>query len=157
MVGIGAIMFGDLVNDRIKDVVFDWDRILDFNGDTAPYIQYSHARICSILRKALGKGLKPTKDINFALFRDESEHKLVTMLSNFSEIIIDSINHYKPSILCRYLLDLAQALNEFYHRCVVIDDKNPELSKARLLLVDCVRQVLANGLDLLGIRFPQEM
>ncbi len=156
-VAYSAMKFVMLKYDSIKIISFDINEAMDFEGETGPYIQYSHARICSILRKAIGKELKPNIKIDFTLLKEESEHKLITILSNFQNIIIDSANHYKPSILCRYLLDLAQAFNEFYHQCVVVDKDNIELSKSRLLLVDSVRQVIKNGLLLLGIEAPIEM
>lgn len=153
MVGIGAVIFGDLSNDRIKDVDFDWDKALDFAGDTSPYIQYAHARTCSILRKE-GPGTLPEADLS--LLQGEEEQALVLHLSRFRETIQRATDSYRPSILARYLLDLTRDFNHFYHRCPVLT-AGEEQKKARLLLVDGVRQVLANGLYLLGIKAPREM
>lgn len=156
-VAFGAMKFGMLKFDNIKPIIFDIQESLDFEGETGPYVQYAHARICSIIKKAKENKLKPAVKIDFSLLKDESEHKLITLLANFSATIAASAEHYKPSTLCRYLLDLAQAFNEFYHKCIVVDENSLELSKARLLLVDCARIVLENGLDLLGIEAPDEM
>jgi len=141
----------------MKDFTYDPKKSLDFEGETGPYVQYAHARICSILRKAQKQNIKLELKINFGLLSHETEHKLITLLSNFENIIISSAEHHKPSTLCRYLLDIAQTFNEFYHKCVVLDKDKPEITKSRLLLSDCVRQVLENGLGLLGIEAPSSM
>ncbi len=153
MVGIGAVIFGDLSNDRVKDIDFDWDKVLDFSGETSPYIQYAHARICSILRKE-DAHISPQAD--FSLLSREEEQSLISYLARFSENIKRAADNYKPSILARYLIDLTREFNYFYHRCPVLTAEK-ELKEARLLLIDGVRQVLVNGLYLLGIKAPQEM
>jgi len=150
-VGIGAVIFGDLYNDRIKDVEFDWDKVLDFSGETAPYIQYSHARICSILRKAgLCLGGDP------ALLLLEEEQAVVRTLARYPGAIVRAAETGRPSVMARYLVDLARDFNRFYHQCPVLQ-AGEDLKNARLLLIDAVRQVLANGLYLLGIAAPEEM
>ena len=157
MVGVGAIIFADLSNDRIRDIDFDWNRMLSFEGETAPYLQYTHARACSILRKAVKEhSLGVSPHINFELLQLPEEISVVKKLYAYSEVIEKSALSYKPHHLAHYLIALAQAFNEFYHQCQVLsEDKNQ--TKARLLLVDCVRQVLENGLNLLGIQAPEEM
>lgn len=151
-VGIGAVIFGDLSNDRVKNIDFDWDKVLDFSGETAPYIQYSHARICSILRKA---GEKPAA-YDASLLTADEEQAVVGILARYSDQIARAAETYKPSVLARYLIDVASAFNRFYHQCPVLNAPE-ELKHARLALIDAVRQVLSNGLTLLGIAAPSEM
>lgn len=153
-VGLGAIIFGDLINDRIKDVEFSWEKILDFSGETAPYIQYSHARICSILKRS--GGIPRPEEFHPELMEAEEEQGLIIALGRFTESIERAAYTYKPSILARYLIDLAKAFNRFYHNCPVIQAP-AGVQESRLLLIDAVRQVLANGLYLLGIEAPEEM
>lgn len=153
MVGVGAIIFGDLSNDRIKDIEFVWEKMISFEGDTGPYLQYSHARACSILKKAKTK--LETK-IDFSLLKSKEEMLLLSNLSNFPEILVKVAESYKPHILANYLISLAHSFNEFYQACPVISEKK-QLMKSRLLLVDCTRQTLENGLKLLGIMAPKEM
>jgi arginyl-tRNA synthetase len=155
MVAVGAIFFGDLLNDRMKDVVFDISRILSFEGDTGPYLMYSHARAASVVRKA--KPLKPSKDCDTFLLQDPSEQKVVKILAKFPDSIKHSLSHYKPHLLAQYLIELGRAFNEFYHKCPVLQEKNKDLQIARLTLIEVSRQVIENGLQLLGIKAPEEM
>ncbi len=154
-VGLGAVRFGDLSNDRVKNIEFDWEKVLDFSGETAAYIQYAHARICSIIRKTESE--TPAWDDQAALLLEmDEEITLVKTLARLPEKIIDSAESYKPSILARYLIDVAREFNRFYHNCPVLNSA-PEIKHGRLLLIDATRQVLANGLGLLGIIAPEEM
>ncbi len=150
-VGVGALIFGDLCNDRIKDVDFDWDQVMDFSGETAPYIQYAHARICSILRKA---PLEP--GFNLSLLDNEYEYALTAVLGKYPAAIARAGETCKPSFVARYLIDVAKEFNRFYHQCPVLNAP-PAVRAARLALIDAARQVLANGLSLLGIEAPEEM
>ncbi len=152
MVGIGAIIFGDLCNDRTRDIVFDLGKFTSFEGETGPYLQYTHARLCSILRKQPRQQKKP---INFSCY-DAQEMFIISQLGNFSAIIIDASRQYKPHILARYLLDLAQQVNSFYTSHPVLQD-NKELEHARLAFISAVKIVLATGLHLLGIEAPAAM
>lgn len=152
MVGVGAVIFGDLSNDRIKEITFDWERILDFNGETAPYLQYTHARICSILRK-----VGDNYDLNMlAKLTGEFEQEVVKSIAGFEESLIKARELNKPHIIARYLLDLAKAFNRFYNRCPILDQEE-EIKSARLVLCDSTRQVLKNGLNILGIKTPEAM
>lgn len=150
-VGVGAIIFGDLCNDRSRDILFDIDKFTSFEGETGPYLQYTHARLCSILRK---KKL-PDSKVNYVLY-DKEEQEIVKHLGRFSDLLVDATQQYKPHILARYLLDLAQMINSFYVSHPVLQN-DKELEKARLALITAVKTVLENGLQLLGITALEEM
>lgn len=154
-VGLGAVRFSDLSNDRIKDIEFDWDKALDFSGETAAYIQYAQARICSILRKAGENSLTWTDEAALNL-RQAEEQALIKTLAYFPQKIEAAAEGYRPSVLARYLIDVARDFNRFYHQCPVINS-DADVQRARLLLISATRQVLINGLSLLGIGAPEEM
>ena len=158
-VGLGAIIFGDLVNDRIKNVEFDWESALDFSGETAPYIQYSHARISSILRK-ISEDLSTmeTNEIRklAELLSAPEEEQIIITMSRFPEHIRRAAEEYKPSVIAHYLITLARDFSKFYHNCPVLSAEE-NIKKARLLLIQGVRIVLQNGLSLLGVSAPPEM
>jgi arginyl-tRNA synthetase len=152
-VGIGAIIFSELSTKRVKDVMFDWNEILNFDGETGPYVQYTHARLCSVLRKC---GEKATNEVNFDVYKEDDELLLVKKLEFFPLTIIRAAQNCEPSIVSKYLLDLCSTFNRFYqHHRILIDDT--ELKKARILLVDSVRQVIKNGLSILGLKAPEKM
>ncbi|MDR2202181.1 MAG: arginine--tRNA ligase [Clostridiales bacterium] len=147
-VGVGAVIFFALSTSRIKDTVFSYDKALNFDGETAPYIQYTHARCCSILEKCVG-GNDAGADFNGLC--DDAGFGVVKLLARFDETVAAAWEKYEPSILARYLIDLCQVFNKFY-----IDHKvagNPE----RVLLTRCVRDVIKNGLSLLLIEAPNKM
>ncbi|BBO16471.1 arginine--tRNA ligase [Candidatus Brocadia pituitae] len=153
-VGIGAVIFADLCTKRNKDVVFDWDEVLNFEGETGPYIQYTHARLCSILRKY---GRPVTIDnIQFELLKEEEAFILIKNLGQFPPIILKAAEFYEPSLICNYLIDVCGSLNRFYNAHRVLSD-DEELTKARILLVDATRQVIKNGLHVLGMQAPEQM
>jgi len=150
-ISLSAIKFHMLRTDPVKDMVFDPKESISFEGETGPYVQYAYARIASILRK-YGKKLKQA---DFSVFGDD-EACLVKQLAKFPDIVGEAGRHYKPSLICRYLLDLAQMLGEYYHRVPVL--KAPENEKlARLALIDAVARVIKSGLLLLDIDVLEEM
>jgi len=159
-VGVGAIVFHDLKGNRITDIDFTWEDALNFDGETGPYVQYTHARTCSVIRRAKEeKGIDLLADevqINGALLQDTEATTLLQTLQQFAERIEQAMNRLEPSVISRYLLDLAQDFNRFYHSChVLVDDL--ELCKARLALVHCVRITLRNGLRLIGLEAPERI
>lgn len=156
-VGVGAIVFGDLLNDRVKDVQFDLKRILSFEGDTGPYLMYTHARAASIVEKAKKQKLKPSADVDFLTLKHVTEDRVVKLLAHFPDRVGDALQQFKPHVLAQYLIELGRAFNEFYHACPCLQEENEELKKARLTLIEAARQVLENGLYLLGISAPMEM
>lgn len=153
-VGIGAVIFDDLYNGRIKDIVFSWDRMLNFDGETGPYVQYTHARACSVLKKAgYVKGSAP---IDYSVLTDDASVDVCKMLANYLAKIKEAASRYEPSVIARYLVDLSQAFNKFYHDNVILtDDEN--VRNARLAVVDAVRLVIKSGLEILGIKSPERM
>ncbi len=157
-VGVGSVIFYDLVNDRIRDVVFDWKRILDFEGDTGPYLMYTYARASSIIRRLKkDKDLEPKPDIDFSKLSHKTEKSLILLLSKFQDKVQEALEQYRPHILAQYLIELGRAFNEFYHSCPCLKEEDAEIQKARLLLIDCARQVLRIGLKLLSITAPEKM
>ena len=153
-VGIGAVIFDDLYNGRIKDIVFSWDRMLNFDGETGPYVQYTHARACSVLKKA--GYVKGTAPIDYSVLTDDASVDVCKMLANYSAKIKEAASRYEPSVIARYLVDLSQAFNKFYHDNVILtDDEN--VRNARLAVVDAVRLVIKSGLEILGIKSPERM
>ena len=152
-VGIGAVVFNDLKRQRIKDVDFDWDAILSFEGETGPYVQYAHVRLCSILRK---HGKPPAERVNFSLLAEPEEFALAKAMAGFEPTVRRAAEACEPAIVSQYLLDLCARFSSYYHMHKVLGD-DPDLTAARILLVDGIRQTIANGLELLGIAAPEEM
>lgn len=155
MIGIGAMKYADLSTDRIKDYVFDWDRMLAFEGNTAPYLQYAHARIRSIFRRAEIDPLA-VRDVAPSLASPE-ERQLALRLLSFDGAVQETAERYTPHRLCTYLFDLAQDFSAFYEACPVLKAETEELRNSRLALADLTARVLAQGLALLGIDAPEQM
>lgn len=181
-VGIGAVIFQELSNNRIKDYVFSWDKVLNFDGETGPYVQYTHARASSVLRNAdeadisaisgsgLSSGSIPNSasdsdsgsqagfgaNIDFSYLKGDSAYTLAKLLYRVPEVVVEAAEKYEPSMLTRHLVDIAQAFNKFYHdEHILVDDEKERRTK--LALVAAARTVIANCLGLLGISAPERM
>lgn len=152
-VGIGAVIFQELFNQRIKDYVFSWDRTLSFDGETGPYVQYTHARICSLL----DRGQFNFEDkVNYDLLSTNEEINIVRLLYEFPEVIIDAMEKYEPYLITRHIVEIAKAFNKLYNTYpIIVEDE--ELKKARLMLSFATKTVLKTGLGLLGIEAPERM
>lgn len=157
-VGIGAVIFQELSNNRIKDYVFSWDKVLNFDGETGPYVQYTHARASSVLRNADAADLDAIRsgDIDAAYLASDSAYTLAKLIYRVPEVIIEAADKYEPSLLTRHLVDIAQAFNKFYHdEHILVDDADERIAK--LALVAASKTVIANCLGLLGIKAPERM
>ena len=153
VVGIGSLRYNIIKVQPEKDIVFKWEEALNFEGNAVPFIQYAHARACSILSKI--KDVKGDFDSN--LLKHDSEIKLIKQLARFSLIVEDASSGCKPHIVANYLYETASKFNQFYRDCPVLPEKNNMLRKSRITLVDATRIVLQNALELLGISAPEEM
>jgi arginyl-tRNA synthetase len=155
MIGIGSVKYADLSVDRNKNYVFDWDKMLSFDGNTAPYLQYAHARICSIFRKAsISKDSFENTEIQITNINEAS---LSRVLIGFSESIDDAINNYAPHRLAVYLHKLAQEFASFYENCPVLVYDSESIMNNRLALCSLTARTLSTGLNLLGIDSPERM
>lgn len=153
-VGIGAILFNDLYNQRIKDVVFNWDKILNFDGETGPYVQYTYARCASVLRKA-GNITIPS-DIDYSILTDEATMNLLKDITRFPDVVKDAAEKYEPFMISRFAVSVAQHFNKFYHDCQInVEDDNVKM--ARLKVVSVTMKVIKDALELLGIECPEQM
>jgi arginyl-tRNA synthetase len=154
-VGTGAVIFNDLMNDRLKNIDFDWDRLLDFNGDTGPYVQYTHVRCCSVLHK-WSKSAPDASATNLGLLRERLELEVLRVLGRFPDHLRLAYEQLKPNWIAQYTLDLSKAFNAFYYEHRILEG-DLELQKARLILTDSTRIVLKKSLDILGIQAPEQM
>jgi arginine--tRNA ligase len=159
-VGIGAVVFNELSNNRIKDYTFKWDQILNFDGETGPYVQYTHARCASLLRKAgediVAKAQDP-KNVDFALLaKSDSAYELTKLIYAFPGVVEQAGEKYEPSIITRHIIDIAQCFNKFYHdEHIIVDDEVEKTSK--IALVVATKRVIATGIGLLGMKAPERM
>lgn len=159
-VGIGAVVFNELSNNRIKDYTFKWDQILNFDGETGPYVQYTHARCASLLRKAgediVVKAQDP-KNVDFALLaKSDSAYELTKLIYAFPGVVEQAGEKYEPSIITRHIIDIAQCFNKFYHdEHIIVDDEVEKTSK--IALVIATKRVIATGIGLLGMKAPERM
>ena len=159
-VGIGAVVFNELSNNRIKDYTFKWDQILNFDGETGPYVQYTHARCASLLRKAgediVAKAQDP-KNVDFALLaKSDSAYELTKLIYAFPGVVEQAGEKYEPSIITRHIIDIAQCFNKFYHdEHIIVDDEVEKTSKIELVIA--TKRVIATGIGLLGMKAPERM
>jgi arginyl-tRNA synthetase len=152
-VGIGAVIFTDLSTRRVKDVNFEWEKVLTFEGETGPYLQYTHARACSILRKAN----QPVQaEADCGLLTQDDEFELIRLLTDYPAVLFRAAEHYEPFFVTDYLLTLSERFNKYYHNYRILTD-DTAVREARLLLVKGVQTVIQSGLNMLGIKAPQEM
>jgi arginyl-tRNA synthetase len=153
IVGIGAVKFAELSQNRLTDYVFAWDRMLALQGDTAPYLQYSHVRIRSIFRKLDEPFDAGASEV---LLNQAEEIHLVRLLVRFGEVLPTILDDFRPNLLANYLLELARAFHSFFEACPVLKAEEA-VRNSRLALCELTSRVLRQGLDLLGIRVPERM
>ncbi|WP_311376079.1 arginine--tRNA ligase [Anaerococcus lactolyticus] len=153
IVGIGAVKFQELYNNRIKDYVFDWDEVLNFDGETGPYVQYTYARAKSVLRKA---GLDEIKPLAIEKITSDEEFSLVKKLAGFEDVVVKAKEKYEPSLVTRHLTDIAKSFNKFYNSSkIMVEDE--KLKEERLALAYATSVVIKTGLGLLGIKTVEKM
>lgn len=161
-VGIGAVIFNELSNNRIKDYVFNWDTVLNFDGETGPYVQYTHARCCSVLRKAGAETVEKAENlalndgVKFDYLSGSPAKELIRLIYDYPEVVLSAGEKYEPSVITRHLVDIAQSFNRFYHDEHIITDNEDE-KLAKLALVLATKSVIANALELIGVKAPERM
>jgi arginyl-tRNA synthetase len=155
MVGIGAVVFGELSSHRTRDIEFNWEQVLALEGETGPYVQYSLVRCHSLLERA-GNPKFLLKDFSNYEFAPEEEFLLLT-IARFSSALEQVVRENDPFYLTRYLIEVAKSFNRFYYKLPVLQASEENQKELRLHLVEGTRQILSTGLQLLGIRCPQEM
>ena len=153
-VGVGAVVYFDLHNERIKDIDFHWDRALSFEGETGPYVQYTHARCCSVLRKA-----EAYADVapDYSVLCDDEAMDVLMLISRFPEVVRKAMDGNEPSLITRHTTSLAQAYNKYYFEHRIMEEGDPAGSAARVALTDAVRDVIKTGLYLIGVDAPERM
>ncbi|MDD6072251.1 MAG: arginine--tRNA ligase [Clostridiales bacterium] len=154
IVGVGAILFHDLYNQRIKDVSFKWDKVLNFDGETGPYVQYTYVRCASILRNVTD--FNPDAEIDYSKLLDEEAIALLKEISRFPQVVLDAAEKYEPCIIARFAMDVAQSFSRFYNACR-INVEDDVVRNARVKLVYLTKNTLKDALDLLGIQCPEQM
>ena len=160
-VGIGAVIFNELSNNRIKDYTFKWEQVLNFDGETGPYVQYTHARCASVLRKAGDEAVAKASaenlaGLDFSKVASDAAYDLVKELYAFPEAVLQAGERLEPSLVTRQIIDIAQSFNKFYHdEHIIVEDEEEETAK--LALVIAAKTAIANGLALLGVHAPDRM
>lgn len=153
-VGVGAVLFNDLYNQRIKDVSFSWDKVLNFDGETGPYVQYTHARCCSVVRMA--ETFDPSAPVDYSLITEQDAIELLKEINRFPDVVKDAADKYEPSVVARFAVDVAQAFNKFYNSTRInVDDA--ALKNARVMLTYLTKNTISEALNLLGIEAPEAM
>lgn len=155
-IGIGAVVFQELYTSRMKDYTFSFDRTLSFEGETGPYVQYTHARACSLLRKAEAAGVHAAEAGDYTELSDEASQNVIRVLSKFGEAVEIAHNNYEPHTVARYIVELAQAFNRFYHDHVILTE-DAAARRARVALVRAVKSVLKSALYLVCLEAPEQM
>ena len=153
-VGVGAVVYFDLHNERIKDIDFRWERALSFEGETGPYVQYTHARCCSVLRKAQAYAdVEP----DYSVLCDDEALDVLMLISRFPEVVRKAMDQNEPSLITRHTTSLAQAYNKYYFEHRIMEENDLAGSAARVNLTDAVRDVIKTGLYLIGVEAPERM
>lgn len=154
MVGVGSVLFNDLYNQRIKDVSFSWDKALNFDGETGPYVQYTHARCSSVVR--LAENFDPSNEVDFSVITEPDAIFLLKEINRFPKVVLDAADKYEPSIVARFAVDVAQAFNKFYNSTRInVPEEN--VKNARVMLTYLTKKTLSDALELLGIQAPEAM
>ena len=154
MVGVGSVLFNDLYNQRIKDVSFSWDKVLNFDGETGPYVQYTHARCSSVVR--LAENFDPSNEVDFSVITEPDAIFLLKEINKFPKVVLDAADKYEPSIVARFAVDVAQAFNKFYNSTRInVPEEN--IKNARVMLTYLTKKTLSDALELLGIQAPEAM
>ena len=153
-VGVGAVVWNALYNSRIKDVVFSWDKALNFEGETGPYVQYTHARCCAVLRKANVSDIPEALD--YSLLSDEDAMRVIRAMGDFPRAVREAAQKYEPYLVSRAVVAVCQAYNKFYYEQRIIGEEE-RVEKARLALTAAARSVISTGLFLVGLAAPERM
>jgi arginyl-tRNA synthetase len=151
-VGLGAVVFNDLAVDRVRDVEFDWEKVLNFEGDSGPYVQYTHVRCVSLIRKSG----RPAPTLMNTVLASSEERELVRILLNYQDVLSASFANFRPNILAQYLLEVCAAFSRFYNKHRILGEPQ-EIEQSRLALVEATRKILKSGLGVLNIQAPQAM
>ncbi len=153
-VGVGAVVYFDLHNDRNKDIDFRWERALNFDGETGPYVQYTHARCCSVLRKAEAFA---AAEPDYSVITDDEAQDVLMLISHFPQVVRKAMEQSEPSMITRHTTQLAQAYNKYYFEHRIMDESDPAGTAARVNLTRAVRDVIKTGLYLIGVEAPERM